>query len=192
MEMEATHLKELRKKQQIYQNILFVIYFLLFLGFLFFEVSSLVVFITLGTILILAGIVILITNRTNFVLRFFPDMKELHEYELKKLGKARKKYYATNVILSLVAAIILFLQAIFRASDKPLIDQVPIWYFLIIFVVIVYTANMNMRIHIRRVDTQSEEKLVEYAREKLIFTIILSVIVLLFVGLAGFFMSFFT
>ncbi len=190
--MEATHLKELRKKQQIYQNILFVIYFLLFLGFLFFEVSSLVVFITLGTILILAGIVILITNRTNFVLRFFPDMKELHEYELKKLGKARKKYYATNVILSLVAAIILFLQAIFRASDKPLIDQVPIWYFLIIFVVIVYTANMNMRIHIRRVDTQSEEKLVEYAREKLIFTIILSVIVLLFVGLAGFFMSFFT
>jgi hypothetical protein len=191
MAMEASQLKELRKKQRIYQNILFVIYFLLFLGFLYFEVSSLVVFITLGTILILAGIMILITNRTGFVLRLFPNMKELYEYELDKLGKARKKYYAPSVILSMVAAVILFMQAIFRASEKPLIEQVPIWYFLVVFAVILYTANMNLRIHIRRVDTQSEEKLVEYAQEKLLFTIILSVIILLFVGVGGLYLSIF-
>ncbi|SFJ09948.1 hypothetical protein [Thermoflavimicrobium dichotomicum] len=188
--MEANRLKELRKKQWIYQNVIFLVYTVLFFGLLLSQASSLAVFLVLGGSLILSSVIVFLTKRPHFLLTIFPQMKELVKYEREKLGEAWFKYYLSNMILPVVVGLVLFIQIFFRAnSQTPLISGIPIWYFIVAWAILILAGNLNLRFHIRRMDQQTAEELRAFAHEKMVFSILFSSVVLVISILAAIFVA---
>ncbi|RAL25828.1 hypothetical protein [Thermoflavimicrobium daqui] len=177
--MEASLLKELRKKQWIYQNIIFLVYTILFLVLVFSGVSSLIVFLVLGGFLILSAVIRYFTKRPYLFLTIFPGMREIEKYERDKLGNAWLKFFAPSMILPITVGLVLFIQALFRGKQTPFISGIPIWYFIIAWILLIYIGNMNLRFHIRRMDQSSAETIREYAQEKMTFAILFTIVVLI-------------
>jgi hypothetical protein len=115
--MQENRLHELRQKQWIYSNLLYLIMIALFFAFLFLGLAASVVYFVLGLLFVLFPIASQWMKSPNPFLLLFPGMRELHQYERDKLGERWRAYYASTSLLLAVAGVFFFVQAWVRDGD---------------------------------------------------------------------------
>jgi Ca2+/Na+ antiporter len=171
-QMEESRLRTLRQKQFLFTNVLYLAYILLVAGLIVSGASAFIIYSVLGTVFLISPLAIQVMKKPNPFLLLFPEMKELYEYEKEKLGSSWRSYHTANFFLQIALSIFFFIQAIFHDSSAPFMEGIPLWYFIVIPLILLYIGNMNLRFHIRRIDTKSPEQLKVYAYEKMLFSIV--------------------
>lgn len=170
----------LRKKQLIYTNIIYLSYVFLILILLLFQASALLVYSVLGVIFLISPIGLLLTKRPNPLLRLFPDMNELIDYEQKKLGEIGRKYFMAGMIMQILLSGFCFFQAFIR-GNVPFIEGIPWWYILVATLLLIYIGNLNLRFHVRRFDQKNTKELSVYAKDQTLFTLVFAGVFAFFV-----------
>lgn len=184
--MQMQKLQELRKRQWIYTNVVFVILLALFYLLIFFNLSSRVVYILLGIAFLIVPINSWLFKRPQPWMTLFPEMKELVQYEKEKLQDSWRQYYTASSILFLVFSIFFFIQAIFRSGHLPFIEGIPFWYFIVVPIILILIGNINFRIHIRRIDTKTPEQLKVFAYDRMLFSTVFASVVLVMTLIGAF------
>lgn len=183
--MEKQQLQELRKKQMVYTNLIYLLYMFIIVILILVQASSMVVYSILGVIFLISPISLFISQRPNPILQFFPGMRELLEYEREKLGAIRRKYFLAGAVLQLLLSGFCFFQAMIRGSVS-FIEGIPWWYLLVAAIVLIYIGNLNLRFHIRRFDQKDAQALSLYANDQALFTFIFAAVFLVFVVVGAF------
>lgn len=183
--MEKNQLTNLRKKQIIYTNLIYFGYFLLVVVLLLAQASAFIVYSVLGVIFLLSPISLWLTKRPNPLLLLFPQMKDLIDYEREKLGEVSRRYFISGMILQLILSGFCFFQAIIR-GNVLFIEGIPWWYLLIVFLLLTYIGNLNLRFHIRRFDQKNTKELSVYAKDQTLFTLVFAVVFIVFAVIGSF------
>jgi hypothetical protein len=176
--MQENRIRELRQKQLIYTNILYVCFLLFLFVFIFFKVTATAVYLLLGIFCLVSLLGSLLTKAPNPLILLFPGMKEVNRYEKEKLGERWSAYHLSSVLLLLVGGIFFFVQAWVRDGNAPFVDGMPGWYLAGAPIAFLLIANWHLLSHIKRIDKWSAEKLRAYAGEKMLFSVVFVSVVL--------------
>jgi hypothetical protein len=123
-------------------------------------------------------------NKTSSILSL-SNMKELDAWEREKLGENWFKYYFPGILLRIILAIYFFMQAGLYSGKTPFRSEIPLWYLIVIPLILIFIGNLNMTFHARRIDTKTKDELKQYTQEKMLFTKIFAAVVSVFI-LIGF------
>jgi Ca2+/Na+ antiporter len=170
--MEANRLQALRKKQRLYLNIELVAYILIFGILILAGTAAVLIYLGLGFLFFLSSIRLQWMKHAHPRLLLFPGMKELDQYESRKLGESWRKYHISQFILQMVLSLFFFVQAFVREGNVPFIEAVPFWYLAVMVLVLLWIGNVNLRLHVRRIDQKTAEQLKAYANDKMLFSIV--------------------
>jgi Ca2+/Na+ antiporter len=170
--MEANRLQALRKKQRLYLNIELVAYILIFGILILAGTAAVLIYLGLGFLFFLSSIRLQWMKHAHPRLLLFPSMKELDQYESRKLGESWRKYHISQFILQMVLSLFFFVQAFVREGNVPFIEAVPFWYLAVMVLVLLWIGNVNLRLHVRRIDQKTAEQLKAYANDKMLFSIV--------------------
>ncbi|MGA9174013.1 MAG: hypothetical protein WBZ33_08590 [Thermoactinomyces sp.] len=176
--MQEKRLHELRQKQWIYSNLLYLIMIALFFAFLFLGLAASVVYFVLGLLFVLFPIASQWMKSPNPFLLLFPGMRELHQYERDKLGERWRAYYASTSLLLAVAGVFFFVQAWVRDGDVRFGEGVPWWYFVVVPIFLLVIGNSHLRSQTKRIDRKTPEELKAYASDKMLFSLVFASVAL--------------
>jgi len=176
--MQKQKLQELRKRQWVYTNLVFVILLAIFYLLVLLNISSKTMYVLLGVAFLVYPLSTMLAKSPQPLVAFFPGMRELIGYEKDKLQDSWRHYYASSAILFVAFSVFFFIQAIFRPGNAPFMEGIPSWYLIAIPLVLFFIGNMNLRFHNRRIDGKSPEQLKAYALERMLFSIVFAAVVL--------------
>jgi hypothetical protein len=176
--MEQAHLHELRKKQLLITNLVFLFYAIIAYGLIFSRVTGLVLYIVMAVIFLILPIGLLFFRVPQPLHLVFPKMRELQRYEQEKLKDVWFSYYTSSMILHIAATIFFIIQAIIRNPKLPFIEGIPIWYIIGISIILLWVGNSNQIFHTRRIDQKSYEQLKIYASDKRTFALVFAIVAL--------------
>ncbi|MBS7530059.1 hypothetical protein IC619_006055 [Hazenella sp. IB182353] len=185
--MEKNRLQELRKKQVIYLNTLFILLVGVLLTLILTGVQSSMIYILLGITFLIPALSVQIFKKANPLLELFPAMKELHLYEREKLKKSWRNYYTASSILQVAVSLFFFSQVIVRDQSGAFIDGIPLWYLFAIPLLFLILMNNNLRLHAKKIDLKTEEQLQVYAYERRLFAIVFASVALVMIVLGSIF-----
>lgn len=168
--MEESRIRLLRRRQIIYTNLLFLIYAGVVFGFILTGATTPIVYLILAVIFLISPISLLFRS-PNLLLLLFPSMRELANYEKEKLGDQWLRYQLSFVLIQLGASIIFFIQTAIR-PHVVFMDGIPIWYFIVIPLILLILANSSERSHARRIDNHNYEELKSYTADRILLTTI--------------------
>jgi hypothetical protein len=183
--MDADRLRILRRKQFLYSNVIYIVLIGLFMALVLSPLSARTVCTILGVVLLISALRLQLVRRTHLLLGLLPAMKELLAYERQKLGDRWRDYYASGFFLQLVVSLFFFVQAVMRPGKIPLYEGLPRWWFIVIPVLFLLLANLNLRIHTKRIDEKTEEQLHIYAEDKRLFTLVFAGVATAFILLGS-------
>ncbi|SHE65545.1 hypothetical protein SAMN05444392_102244 [Seinonella peptonophila] len=178
--MKKDDLQRLRKQQWFYINGLYLFYIVILCLLLAFQASAFIVYTLIGIVFLLQSMPTLIFATGNPLLAIFPPMRTIWQYEREKLGVVWRRYYLSQSLLQILVALFAFVQAWLRWGQATFLEGVPIWYIVIAVIVLIYIGNLNQHLHIRRFDQMEQAKLIELAKDRSLFTMILAAIFLVF------------
>ncbi|WP_028776267.1 hypothetical protein [Shimazuella kribbensis] len=182
--MDEIQLKNLRKKQWIYSNIIFLFYALLAYSVIFSGATGLVVYLVLAGIFLISPIGFFLFRTPQPLFLVFPGMKELQVYEKEKLKDAWFTYHVTFAILQVAATIFFIIQAFIRKPQIAFIEGIPYWLIFAISLVLLWLGNTNQIFHAKRIDTKTYEQLKVYAEDRRTFAMVFAVVALVMTGIA--------
>lgn len=185
--MDQVRLTEFRKKQWLYTNIIYLLYLCIICFFIMIKVSGWVVYVFVGMIFFISAVAGFFFKIGNPILLLFPGMRDISNYERGKLGEAWRQYHLVTLLLQLLLALFSFSQAWVKGQQVGFLQGIPLWYWIVAVLLLVYMGNLNLRFHIRRFDQKSNAQLVEFAKDQSLFTLIL-IGVMAFFTLVGFFL----
>jgi cytochrome c biogenesis factor len=170
--MEANRLQALRKKQVLYLNIGFTAYILLCGSLILARTSAVILYLGLGCLFLFSAIRLQWMKHSAPWLPRFSGMKELEQYESRKLGESWRKYYTSHFILQMVLSLFFFVQAFVRERNVPFSEVIPFWYLALMVLLLFGVGNLNLRLHARRIDRKTAEQLKAYADDKMLFSLV--------------------
>jgi hypothetical protein len=176
--MQDQQRQALRKRQWLYLNGLFVAVLLLLGLLLAINVTAPQFFLALGLLFLVTPVSIWVFKESNPLLRVLPGMGELSQYEHEKLGESWGKYQFSTALLQTACSLFFFVQAAIREGGAPFREGIPIWYFIVVPVIVLLIINLNHRSHIKRMDGKTPEQLHTYAEEKRLFSIVFASVTL--------------
>lgn len=104
------------------------------------------------------------------------ELKEINAWEREKLGENWFKYHFPNMLLRFILGAYFCMQCFVYKEKIPFRYELPLWYWIVIPVLIICMANVNMTFHTRRIDTKTKDELKTYSQEKMLFTKIFAVV----------------
>lgn len=176
-------LRVLRKKQFLYQNVLYLIYTLIIAALIASGASGPVVYTVLALILIISPLSIWIFGRMNFLLSLFPVWQEIERYEKEKLQNSWKKFHSTSSIIQVVASCFFGVQVFLRDSSSSLAEGIPLIYFVIVALVFFLLANLNDWSIIKQIDQKTTEQLQGITEDRFLFTLIFGIVAVVMTGI---------
>lgn len=182
--MEQVQQKELRKKQLIYTNLIFLLYGVIAYGVIFTGSTGFVVYLVLAGIFLLSPVSFFLFRTPQPLLVLFPRMKELQVYEKEKLKDAWFSYYVTNAILQAAASIFFIIQAFIRNPKLAFIEGIPVWLIFAISAILLWIGNGNQLFHAKRMDTKTYEQLKSYAEDRRTFALVFATVALVMTVIA--------
>jgi hypothetical protein len=182
--MEQSQLKQLRKRQLVYTNIIFLFYGLITYSVIFSGARGLIVYLVLAAIFLISPIGFFAFRTPQPLYLLFPRMKELQAYEKEKLKDAWFSYHITFVILQVAAAIFFVIQAFIRHPKHAFIEGIPYWLIVAISAVLLWIGNSNQIFHNRRIDYKTYEQLKSYAEDRRVFSLVFASVALVMTVLA--------
>jgi hypothetical protein len=174
--MQGERLSELRRKERICTNLLLAAYSAMFLALLM-TASDRVVYVVLGVALLALPAASWLTGHPHPPLLLFPGMKELAVYEREKLGKAWRKSLVSSTVLMAAFSLFFFVQAWIREGDSSFLAGIPVWYPLIVPVLLFLFGNLSLRSNSRRIDRMTTEQLETYYGDRALFFIVFTCVV---------------
>jgi hypothetical protein len=182
--MDEIQLKNLRKKQWIYSNVIFLFYALIAYSVIFSGMTGFLVYLVLAGIFLISPIGFFLFRTPQPLFLFFPGMKELQAYEKEKLKDAWFTYHITFAILQVAATIFFIIQAFIRKPQVAFIEGIPYWLIFAISLVLLWLGNTNQIFHAKRMDTKTYEQLKVYAEDRRTFAMVFAIVALVMTGIA--------
>lgn len=180
--MTEKQVQQLRWKQFLYQNLLYLLYGFLFFFLIVTGASGPIVYGVLAIILLITPISVWLFKTPHLLLYQLPVLRKLKEYEKEKLQEVWWKYYSVSAFLQVLASLFFLIQMFVRDMDRPFAEGIPNWYFWVILLLFIPLVNWYDWLHVQKIDRKSSEELKAFTADRFLFTIIFSCVAL---GMTG-------
>ncbi|KOO50822.1 hypothetical protein [Priestia koreensis] len=173
--MTQPQLLKLRKFQFLFMNAIIAVLFLLLFSLIHIGIGMRNFFI-LMSLLMIAQTMLLLFDKRPLIYRLSKNMAKLLEYEKEKLGNEWRKQQKSQIIASVMVAIMFMMNANLMDNRQLFTGFGDVWEYILFFVFMLGIVNIPLYYHVKKVDRQSTEELQGYTKSMYISSLVTAII----------------